>query len=312
MAERYLDGGIQKEGKLTDNSVRFLQIGCGFTDFKPPTGRRRFSTFEKPFPQRIGTERNGALARELAEGKYDWVITGSETIEDLPDELRDRVTVVRDLPFARCQYRLGVSALAFGVETLDELEELIRTGRAKVPQTLQELRSGTRIATKHINLMGRIIKERSLGLRVVHDDTPETAPEFHRIYVVADNYETGKSWRDHEIFPGEVFLEPHAVLAKARRLHWGKGRMFNNEFLPRVDEALEHPERWLNPETQTPADGRPPSSNPKPKRRFWDLGEVFRVGRVAIGSALLFTLLNNSVILDPWHSRTSKKKELRS
>lgn len=248
----YLKGAIQKvaeDARLARPSARFIQIGCGIP-IEIPAGRRRVSTVEEPLHLKLGTEKNGGLAEGVAEGKYHWAITGLETVEDLPNGKRNKVIVVKDLPFAYCQYRIGVHASAFGVETLGELLELIKDDLITVPQSLNELTPDTSIATKHVNFMKRIINQRGLGLIVVHDSTPETAPELRDITWVADNFESGHTWHTHNIMEiPEVLLEPHAVLVRAKRLPRTVEEIFENEFMPRVKFALENPESWLNPDT---------------------------------------------------------------
>lgn len=240
MAERYLTGAIQKEpGRLTKESVSFLQIGCGIP-FELPLGRKRFSVVEN-LPFKIGTEKNGGLAVTVAVGKYHWAIAGEDTVENLPDELRTKVIIVRKLGFQPCQYRLGV--YEYAIE-----KHLLAEGRDRI-EGLEDIKPGTPIATKHTHLLERLIRQRGLNLAVVHDTTPETAPEFRNIFSVADVYRTGDTFREHHIEPrGEPLLECQVVLIKARRLPWGMARIFGEQLLPRVDWALANPERWLNPD----------------------------------------------------------------
>lgn len=245
MPERlYLTGAIQKEpGRLYRGSVEFLQIGCGITDFQPPAGRNRFSVVENP-PLKIGTEKNGGLAEGVVMRKYYWAITGLDTVKDLPDDEQNNVVVVRELGFQSCQYRLGIS------EAVSE-SSLLAKGRNRV-EVLEDLRRGTKIAAKHVHYLRREVRRRGLNLQVVYDPTPETAPEFRQIYAVADNYETGGTWRQlkpYKISAREIFFESQAVLIRARRLPRDMADIFNNEFLPRVDQALANPERWFNPDT---------------------------------------------------------------
>ena len=242
--ELYLRGAIQRDpGRLYDESIRFLQIGCDIP-FEPPTRYKPLSRIENP-QLIIGAEENSWLALEVVARKYDWDIVGLETVENLPDDQRNNVVVVRHLGFQKCQYRLGIW------EGVPE-RSLLAKGRDRV-ETLEDLKPGTKIATKHDNYLNRIIRERGLNLEAVHDWTPETAPEFNnRIYIVADNYVTGTTWREqpHPISARENFLDSEAVLIKARRLPRGRGRIFNDMLLPRVEQALEHPERWLNPQPE--------------------------------------------------------------
>jgi len=326
MAERYLRIGIQKDepnAKLAGVSARFLQIGCGLP-IDIPTGRRRFSMIEEPLPLKLGTEKNGGLAIELVDKTYHMVITGSETVENLSDDQKGKVTVVRDLEFARCQYRIGVSALAYGVKTLEELYELIKNG-LKIPQTLEELKPGTRIATKHVNLMGRIIQQRDLNLEPVYYSTPEIAPEFGGVYWAADNFEFGNTWHTHNILESEeILLEPHAVLAKVKRLPWGMARIFNNEFLPRVDQALEYPERWLKSDMGEDSKNDESQKKGGPNKESWlrklipgsvrvTPEGVVTASTLSVSLLLaLFTLPNPSGILNPWHSKTFREKDLRN
>lgn len=271
MPEIYLIGAIQKEGgRLTEGSVRFLQRGCGIADFRLPTGRQRLSTVES-VRLKVGTEKNGGLVEEVANGKYHWAIAGEDMVEDLPDNLRDNVVKVRELGFEYCEYRLGIW------EGISE-RLLVAEGRDRV-EVLDDLKKDTKIATKHVNYLRRIIRNRGLNLEVVPNHTPETAPELQRIYVVADNYETGGTWANLEPFAisakytsyneeeakyeerdREIFLKSQAVLIRARRLPWGRARMFNEILLPRVDQALEHPERWLNPDSLENSQIIPPAN----------------------------------------------------
>ncbi len=321
MAERYLTGAIQKYepgAKLAEASARLIQKGCGIP-IEPPSGRRRLSVIKEPFPLKLGTEKNGGLAIEVAEEKYHWALTGLETVMNLSRDLREKVTIVRHIPdLAPCQYRLGVSALAFGVDTLEKLEELIQGG-LRIPQTLDELKPGIRIATKHVNLMEEIFRQRGLNLKAIYDPTPETAPELRNILYAADNFETGRSWRAHEITPGENLLDPHGVLIKAKRLPWGIGQIFYKEFLPRFNQALAHPETWLNP--VIPSDAGNIGGDPEnPKNQGGSHGIVgiirgiFPMGRNAAMLSLssMFTLFCSSAILNSWDLRTSKKKDLKS
>lgn len=249
MAERYLRGAIHKEKDgdprerdFHKDTVRFLQRGCGI-DFEPPIGRQRLSTIET-LKLKFGTEKNGELMGGLVIRKYDFAIGGKDMVRNLPDDQINDVVEVVDLGYQFCLYRLGVS------EAVPE-RFLAIEGKDRV-ETLEDLKPGTRIATKHFNLLGRIIRERGLSLNAVYDPTPETAPELRGIYVMADLYQTGSTWVEHlpyKISPREVFLESQAVLAKARKLSWGTSPIFYKELLTRVYLALEHPERWLNPDT---------------------------------------------------------------
>lgn len=291
MAEIYLRGAIQKEpGRLHEESVRFLQIGCGIGDFQLPIGRRRFSVVDKP-PLKIATEKNGELAEGVASGKYHWGIVGLDMVENLPDELRDKVVVVRELGFQPCLYRLGVSASTLVVgrdlppEIRDVLNSLGSTRNLKDlppeireiidglgPKTLDDLRPYTRIATKHDNYLERVVRQRGLFLKVQHDSTPEIAPDTWNIGVVADIVRSGDTFLDHNISYSkrEVLLESQAVLIKARRFPRGVGVIFNDELLPRVDEALENPERWFNPDTSSgPEDDGLKDLTERPRRRLW-------------------------------------------
>jgi len=256
MPERYLTGAIQKEpGRLYEESVRFIQIGCGIP-FEPPTGHQRISTVES-LRLKIGTEKNGGLVEGVAIGKYHWAITGEDMVEGLPDDQRDSVIIIRKLGFQFCQYRPGIW------EGVSE-RSLLAEGRDRF-RVLEDLKEGTRLATKHehINYLRRVIRQRGLNLDAVIDATPETAPEFRGIYVAIDNYQTGGTWADLKPYAisakyfdddgeekdREILLESQAVLIRARRLPWGRIRMFNKIILSRADQALEHPERWLSSPT---------------------------------------------------------------
>ena len=328
--EIYLTGAIQKEpGRLYEESVRFLQIGCGIP-FEPPTGHQRLSTVES-LKLKIGTEKNGGLVRGVATmKKYHWAVAGEDMVEGLPDEQRDNVVIVRRLGFQFCQYRPGIW------EGVPE-RTLLAEGRDRF-RVLEDLKDGTTLATKpeHINYLRRIIRRRGLNLQAVEDDTPETAPELRRIYVAVDNYETGGTWADLRPYAisakyiddegeerdREILLKSEAVLIKARRLPWGRARMFDEIMLPRADLALEHPERWLNPDILTSTANDEYETHNKGEHRFWNFGKIFSrpeklPEKVAVASSVLlalplFTLLTSSAILNPWHSRTSNKKELRS
>ena len=272
MAERkYLAGAIQKEGgRLADESARFIRIGCGIP-FDLPTGRQRISVVEN-LRLKIGTEKNGGLVGGVVIGKYHWAIAGEDMVEELSDHERDKVTIVRRLGFQPCQYRLGI--WEGSPEKLVVVEGRTSLGK------LEDLRPNTMIATKHVNYLGRVIRERGLNLKAVYDRSPETAPELRGIVVVADNYETGGTWRElkpYGISPREVFLESQAVLIKAKRLPWGRARMFNEILLPRVDQALEHPERWLNPDALSSVESiqMVPSPRMRIAREVWDRVRAF-------------------------------------
>lgn len=298
MSEIYSTGAIQKEpGRLHEESVRFLQIGCGLADFKPPTGRQRFSVVENP-RLKIATEKNGGLAEAVARGKYNWGIVGLDTVEDLPDELRDNVMVVRRLGFQSCQYRFGLSPSALlaegGASLTPEIRGILNSlGSTRIvgdltpdvrdiidslgPRTLNDLRPRRRIATKHDNYLRRIVRQRDLELEVVHDSTPEIAPEFRGIGVVADIVRSGETFDDHAIFwrGREVLLESEAVLIKVKKLPWGRAFIFNYKLMPRVDEALENPGRWLNPDIPSSSkDVTPEDLTKRPRRRIWPFGRM--------------------------------------
>ena len=305
MPEIHLTGTIQKEpGRLYPESVRFLQIGCGIP-FEPPTGRQRFNVVEK-LPLIIATEKNGGLAETVAMGKYNWGIAGLDMVEGLIDGLHDQVIVVRKLGFQRCQYTVGVWESALEKSLLIE-------GKNRI-EILEDLIPGIRIATKreHEYILKRIIRQRGLNLRTVHDPTPETAPELRGIEVVADIVRSGDTFREFHLSQREVLLESEAVLIRARKLPLGRERIFNDILLPRVDQALEHPERWLNPEN---SESR--GSNGGFAHRIREnvdrlLSRSGKAAAVVSTLALLFTLLPSSVILNSWRSGISKEKELRS
>lgn len=321
MKERYLRFAIQKNepgAKLAGVSERFLQIGCEIP-IPIPSGRRRMSKIEEPLRLMLGTEKNGGMAMDVAEKRYDLAITGWETYLDLIDEQRREVAVVSHMGnlAAPCQYRPAVSAQAFGVETLEELEELMKAG-ITIPSKLTDLPRGTAIATKHVNMLNRYFRDHGLRLEAVYCRTPELAPELVGTPYMADNYDTGGSLRVHNFkVMDDVIENPHGVLLKARRLPWGKGRIFNNEFLPRVEEALQHPERWLNQDTTNNSahiDIQERNNNSRSSDR--GLVDKIRgmfpsVGKTAAIVSLLpiFTLLSTSAIPNPWHSETSKEKD---
>lgn len=248
MPERYLTGAIQKKpGRLYPESVRFIRDGCDIP-FKPPTGHQRLVTIEG-LRLKIGTEKNGGLVEGVANGKYNWVVAGEDMYEGLPDHLRDRLMIVRWLGFQFCQYRLGVW------EGVSE-RFLVARGRGDTVKTLEDLKPSTAVATKreHVHYLGRVIEQRGLDLTAVPDSTPETAPDLRGIFVIADNYETGGTWRNlrpYPISPREVLLKSQAVLIRAKKLPWGMMGIFNGMFLPRVDRALANPSLWLNPQSES-------------------------------------------------------------
>lgn len=317
MRERYLRFAIQKNepgAKLAGISERILQIGCDIP-IPIPSGRRRLSKIEEPLRFMLGTEKNGGMAVDVVEERYDSAITGWETVLDLTDNQRNEVVVVSHMEnlVAPCEYRPAVSAQAFGVETLAELKELMQSG-VTIPRRLEDLPRGTAVATKHVNMLNRYFREHNLKLESVYCRTPELATELLGINYIADNYEHGTTMHEHNFQEmEEVMLRPHGVLLKVSRLPKGVGPIFNEEFLPRFYRALEHPERWINPGAQTPNNETNQAVENKPEHRFWPLGGLFRSSaRVAVVSTLLFTLLNTSAILNPWHSKTSEEKDSKS
>lgn len=277
---RYLTGAIQKGGRLTEGSVRFLQIGCGITNFQLPVGRERYREYGNP-PLLIGTEKNGGLAEGVARGKYDFAIAGLDTVVDLPDYLVGMVKVVRNLGFQHCDYRLGISAEFFGVERLDEIP-----AGTNIPKTLRDLPDGTQIAAKYANFLAREIGRRRLNLETIYDPTPETAPKFRKIFVVADNVETGKTFNFHQIEEGEVLLRSQAVLVVAKRLSRGVVPIFYNQLLPLVDQALANPGPWLNPAQNPESPGSAViESAGRGRNRLLDvLGQPFRRAADAVAA----------------------------
>lgn len=311
MTERPLRGAIQKaDGKLTIPSVRFLNaIGI---PFELPTGHQRSIAVEEP-SMRIATEKNGGLVSGLASNKYDWVIAGMDTYYNLPDHLRRKVHVDELLPFGHCYYVAGVYVPEYG-----PIEQTLLIDSSKTEMVaLEDLKQGTRIATKYEHVLNRIIREqerklkRELHLEVIHDDTPETAPEYRGLLVVADLWEHGDTFLQNCIEPRITLFDSQAALMrKAHRFSRGKERSYER-LHEMVKEGLANPELLLNPDTrEVPEISEIQSSNGRDANK-WDIRSLLpKFGKAAVVSTMLFALLGSSAILNPWHSRTSKEKDL--
>lgn len=315
MPEKPLRGAIQNEpGKLSKGSIDLLRVSG--IPFEFPTGRQRYVIVETP-PMSIGTEKNGGLAYGVAKGKYDWAMVGLDTVLALPDRLRRQVRIVEpDLGFGYCFYVLGVYI------SQRRSESTLLADRTKFEvQALEDLRPGTKIATKYEHALNRLIREqerrlkRRLGIEAIHEDTPETAPQFSfdDVLMVADIWEHGDTSLQNCIEPRITLFDSKAVLIR-RIYRFSEGRERSFETLHEmIKEGLANPERWINPDAQTPNNETNQAVENKPERRFWPLGGLFRSSaRVAVISTLLFTLMHSSVILNPWHSRISEEKDLRS
>lgn len=233
---KYLTGAImEKGGRLADQSVAFLQKGCGLTGFQLPAGHERFSVAH---PQMvIATEKNWGLALGVAEKKYHWAIVGLDMVADLPEGYQDRVQVVKSLGFGHCEIKVGVSARYFGVQTLGELRPDVQA------PALKDLKPKTRVATKYPNYLTRELRRRHLNLRVIQEATPETAP-LRGIDIIVDIARPEETFGPNQIMEGELLLPSQAVLIRARSLTPEKTRLFFS-FMQRVNRAVARPDRWL-------------------------------------------------------------------
>lgn len=274
MAERPLRGAIQKDGKLTEGSVNLLRASG--IPFELPTERQRWSEVRHPYMW-ISTEKNGDLAKEVAKGKYDWGIAGRDTVYALPDNLLRQIRIVEpDLGFAYCYYVLGVYQSQS--ENRPELNILVDRSKGEV-QSLEDLKPGTKIATKYEHALNRLIREeerrlkRPLLLDVKHEGTPETAPafSFNNILVVADIWERGNTFLTNFIEPRITLFDSQAVLIR-RIYRFSKANEESFRTLhDMIKEGLTRPESLSRPQPPSPdlggmTDGH---ERPNPLSRLW-------------------------------------------
>lgn len=179
---------IQKEGRLTEESLKFLgEFGLNFDQSSELVVD---SQCERAKILRI---RDDDIPAYVARGVADFGIVGMNTLM----EKDSRLNWLQEMDFAQCKVVLAVPEDS-GVRSLEDLE-------------------GLRIATSYPVITRNFLREKGVNAAVIEvKGSVEAAPELGLADAVCELTQTGRTLKAHKLVPIADVLESRAVLVSAR------------------------------------------------------------------------------------------------
>jgi ATP phosphoribosyltransferase len=191
MIAQKLKIGLQKSGRLSDDSLRLLK-DCGIR-FNNGGGKLR--TEAQNFPLEVYFLRDDDIPEYVADGVADIGIVGANVLAECPH----RVNPVEKLGFGRCRLAIAVPR-----DTSFEGVEGLR---------------GKRIATSYPNILGRFLRENGVEAEIhTISGSVEIAPSIGLADAVCDLVSSGSTLLSNGLRETATVLESEAVLFSRRDL----------------------------------------------------------------------------------------------
>ena len=179
---------IQKSGRLTDGSVKFLSSrGLRFQR----NGRNLITPCDGA-PCDVLHLRDDDIPEYVCRSVVDFGIVG----ENVLYERNVHVRLLKRLGFSPCSLVIAVP----------------QDSSIKVPEDLE----GERIATSHPRLLTRFLRERQINAAIITiRGAVEVTPQLNLADAVCDITQTGTTLREHALVPLTTVFESQAVLIES-------------------------------------------------------------------------------------------------
>ena len=179
---------IQKSGRLTDGSVKFLSSrGLRFQ----PNGRNLITPCDGA-PCDVLHLRDDDIPEYVCRSVVDFGIVG----ENVLYERNVHVRLLKRLGFSPCSLVIAVP----------------QDSSIKVPEDLE----GERIATSHPRLLTRFLRERQINAAIITiRGAVEVTPQLNLADAVCDITQTGTTLKEHALVPLTIVFESQAVLIES-------------------------------------------------------------------------------------------------
>ena len=154
----------------------------------------------------------GEIPRELAAGRIDLGVTGSDLVREKLADWAEQVTEVVGLGFGQADLIIAVPAVWIDVETLDDLDAAAAAFRARHGHRL-------RIATKYHRLVRDFLAEQGVADYQLVDSQGATEATVRNMTAeaIADITSSGETLRANylKILSGSLILQSQAVLYRS-------------------------------------------------------------------------------------------------
>lgn len=154
----------------------------------------------------------GEMPRELAAGRIDLGVTGSDLVREKLTDWRQQVSEVAALGFGRADLVIAVPAAWIDVETLDDLDAAAAAFRARHGHRL-------RIATKYHRLVRNFLTDQDVADYQLVDSQGATEATVKNMTAeaIADITSSGETLRANylKVLSGSLILQSQATLFRS-------------------------------------------------------------------------------------------------
>ncbi|TAE51363.1 MAG: ATP phosphoribosyltransferase [Bacteroidetes bacterium] len=192
--------GIQKEGRLSERSLEFIEA-CGIDYSRNKT---RLKSTASNFPLEILYLRDDDIPKVVADGVADIGIVG----ENVVVEKQETVDIIERMGFSRCRLSIAVPANA--------------------PYLGPDSLNGKKIATSYPNLLREYLVGHGV-LAEIHEisGSVEIAPSIGLADAICDIVSSGSTLMGNGLREAEVIFRSEAVLVGHRHLSPAKQEILN-------------------------------------------------------------------------------------
>ena len=192
--------GIQKSGRLNDDSIKLLKT-CGIAI---NNGRDQLKVNASNFPLEIYYLRNGDLPQYLKDGIIDCAIIGDNLLVEKGSEIETQMA----LGFSKCRVSLAIPN-GNSYNSIKDLE-------------------GKKIATSYPNTVKKYLEKQNISAEIhIINGSVEIAPNIGLADAICDIVSSGSTLFKNNLKEVEVLLKSQAVLAKSPLIQTEQQQILN-------------------------------------------------------------------------------------